>query len=234
MSGPPAILAADQLDQAAAALAAGHLVAVPTPRWYMLCAAAGNPAACEAIFTAKQRPASKPLLLAIDDRAGAVNLFRLGDAARVLIDQFWPGELALLLPWRDPDIRAAYPLIGAPALVQCPDGILGQLARHAGPITAASLSTSTPAAAGEEWPALTAGQAAAFIAATGAPVAAIIDGGICPHAHHLTIVDCTTVTTDDGQALGARIVREGTVHRRAIAAALRPALVQPGGDHHVV
>lgn len=232
----PALLTADQLDQAAAILAAGGLIAVPTPRWYMLCASADNPAACEAIFTAKQRPAGKPLLLAIGDRADAERLFRINDVGRALIEHLWPEELALLLPWRDAAARARYPMIGDPALVQCPDGLLGTVTRRAGPIAAASLSVSPPAAADDDWPALTPGQAEAFISAAGASVAAIIDGGICPHAHHLTIVDCTTDATGTRNAETdpgvARIVREGTVHRRAITAALalRP---RAGGDHHV-
>lgn len=233
MSGPyPAIWATDQLAEAAAALTAGHLVAVPTPRWYMLCAAADNPAACTEIFTAKRRPTGKPLLLVIGESTDAAHLCRISGPARALIDGLWPGELALRLPWRGPGIRTAYPAIGDPALLQCPSGVLGHLARLTGPLAASSLSISTSAAADDEWPALTVSEAAAFISATGAGVAAIIDGGICTHAHHLTVVDCPTTPHDtDAVTPAARIVREGTVHPRAITAAL--AHLSAGGDHRV-
>jgi L-threonylcarbamoyladenylate synthase len=225
----PAIWSSDQLPEAAAALAAGHLIAVPTPRWYMLCAAADNPAACSAVFAAKRRPAEKPLLLVIGYPGDAIRLCHVTAAARALIDSLWPGELALRLPWRNTSTRTTYPGIGDPALVQCAAGILGRLARISGPIAAASLSISAQAAVDDEWPALSTREAVAFIAATGAPVAGIIDGGICPHARHLTIVDCPTARD---AAPAAQIIREGTVHPRAITAALTTCLPD-GDDHHV-
>jgi tRNA A37 threonylcarbamoyladenosine synthetase subunit TsaC/SUA5/YrdC len=225
----PAIWNSDHLAEAAAALRAGHVIAVPTPRWYMLCAAADNPAACRAIFTAKRRPAEKPLLLVLGRPGDTERLCQANAEARALIDGLWPGELALRLPWRDMRTRAAYPAIGDPALVQCAGGVLGRLARRAGPIAAASLSISTPSAADDDRPALTLDEAGAFITATGAPVVGIIDGGICPHARHLTIVDCLTAR-DAGP--GAHIIREGTVHPRAITAALTTCLPD-GDDHHV-
>ncbi|MGW4412394.1 L-threonylcarbamoyladenylate synthase [Nonomuraea sp. NPDC004702] len=221
MNTVPMRLSSGDLEQAAAAVTAGQLVAVPTPRWYMLCAAAGDAAACSAIFTAKQRPSAKPLLLVIADPADAARLFTLSGAARALIGQLWPGELALHLPWRAAGVRAAYPAIGDPALLQCPAGVLGRLAELAGPLAAASLSVSTPATAADEWPALTAGEAEAFIAATGAPVAAIIDDGICPYGTHLTVVDCPADIPGGG--LDVQITRHGSVHPRAITAALTPS-----------
>ncbi|MFI6692957.1 hypothetical protein ACIBLA_14535 [Streptomyces sp. NPDC050433] len=50
------VLTPAQLPDAARLLAAGQMVAVPTPRWYMLCARAADPAATSAVFRAKQRP----------------------------------------------------------------------------------------------------------------------------------------------------------------------------------
>ncbi|GAB3971077.1 hypothetical protein GCM10029978_045580 [Actinoallomurus acanthiterrae] len=43
-------------------------------------------------------------------------------------------------------------------------------------------------------------------------VGVIVDGGVCPAANHMTIVDCFTPE--------ARLVRTGLVHQRAISAAL--------------
>lgn len=213
------VLTPDQLPDAARLLAAGQMVAVPTPRWYMLCARAADPAATNAVFRAKQRPTAKPLLLLLDSPGTAEALFDLSDDARLLAGGLWPGELALRLPWKLGAGTVA--AVGSPALVGCPDGILGRLVALAGePLAAAVCSISTPAASEKDHPALTTGQVAAFERATGAGIAAVVDDGICPHGRHMTIVDCPADAA-------ARLEREGTVHARAVEAALAPT----GGPH---
>ncbi|WP_329612565.1 Sua5/YciO/YrdC/YwlC family protein [Streptomyces brevispora] len=209
------VLTPAQLPDAARLLAAGKMVAVPTPRWYMLCARAADPAATSAVFQAKQRSGSKPLLLLLDSPAAAETLFDLSDDARLLTGGLWPGDLALRLPWK-PGVQPVA-AVGSPALVGCPDGILGQLvAQGDEPLAAAVCSVSTLAAGDADHPALTADQVIVFERTTGAGIAAVIDGGICPHGQHMTIVDCPA-----GSA--ARLYREGTVHARAVEAALTPA-----------
>ncbi|MFB6504258.1 L-threonylcarbamoyladenylate synthase [Streptomyces sp. NPDC002466] len=209
------VLTPDQLPDAARLLAAGKVVAVPTPRWYMLCARAADPAATSAVFRAKQRPATKPLLLLLDNPATTDALFDLSDDARLLTGGLWPGDLALRLPWK-PGVEPVA-AVGSPALVGCPDGVLGQLVALAGePLAAAVCSISTPTAGDEDHPALTAGQVVAFDRTTGAGITAVVDGGICPHGRHMTIVDCPA-------GAAARLHREGTVHARAVEAALAPA-----------
>ncbi|MDX2576701.1 MULTISPECIES: L-threonylcarbamoyladenylate synthase [Streptomyces] len=206
------ILTTTQLDTAAELLTSGAVVAVPTPRWYMLAARAADPAAAATILRIKQRPEHKPLLLLLDALPTAQARFLFSRDACALAQHLWPGEVALRLPWRADAARL--PAIGAPALVGCPDGILGQLLRLTGePLSAAACSISTPAATADDHPALTADHVAAFNAQTGGHIAAVVDGGICPHGRHMTIVDCP-----HGQS--ARLHREGTVHPRAIAAAL--------------
>ncbi|GAX56710.1 L-threonylcarbamoyladenylate synthase [Streptomyces olivochromogenes] len=213
------VLTPAQLPDAARFLAAGQMVAVPTPRWYMLCARAADPAATNAVFRAKQRPGTKPLLFLLDSSATAETLFDLSDDARLLVGGLWPGDLALRLPWV-PDVEPVA-AVGSPALVGCPGGVLGQLVALAGePLAAAVCSISTPAAGDEDHPALTAGQVVGFDRTTGAGIAAVVDGGICPHGRHMTIVDCPA-------GAAARLHREGTVHARAVEAALAPA----GGPH---
>ncbi|MFI1929251.1 L-threonylcarbamoyladenylate synthase [Streptomyces sp. NPDC020330] len=213
------VLTSDQLPAAARLLAAGQVVAVPTPRWYMLCARAADPAATDAVFRAKQRPGIKPLLLLLDSVVTAEDLFDLSADARLLAGALWPGDLALRLPWK-PDAKAVS-AVGSPALAGCPDGILGRLVALAGePLAAAVCSISTPAAGERDHPALTAAQVAAFERATKPGIAAVVDGGICPHGRHMTIVDCPA-------GAPARLEREGTVHARAVDA----ALTSPGGLH---
>lgn len=213
------VLTPDQLPAAARLLAAGRMVAVPTPRWYMLCAHAAKPAATDAVFRAKQRPTDKPLLLLLDSFITAEDLFDLSADARLLAGALWPGDLALRLPWKqDAETVAA---VGSPALAGCPDGILGRLVALAGePLAAAVCSISTPAAGERDHPALTAAQVVAFERTAGAGIAAVVDGGICPHGRHMTIVDCPA-------GAPARLDREGTVHARAVEA----ALTRQGGPH---
>lgn len=213
------VLTPDQLPDAVRLLAAGQVVAVPTPRWYMLCARASDPAATDAVFRAKQRPHTKPLLLLLDSPATATGLFDLSGDARLLAAALWPGDLALRLPWKPGAKTVA--AVGSPALAGCPDGILGRLVALAGePLAAAVCSISTPAAGERDHPALTAAQVATFERTTGAGIAAVVDGGICPHGRHMTIVDCPA-------GAPALLEREGTVHARAVEAALTP----PGGPH---
>ncbi|WP_424892251.1 L-threonylcarbamoyladenylate synthase [Streptomyces sp. XH2] len=217
------ILTPRHVGRAAALLSDGHLVAVPTARWYMLCARADQPAAVGEIFRAKQRPADKPLLLVLDTPARAQQLFQITDDARALMAGLWPGDLALRLPWQPGHAVPAG--IGAPALVGCPDGVLGHLADTTGaPLAASAVSISPPHASPDDHPALTTGDVAAFNTRTGAGIAAVIDGGICPLAQHMTIVDCTA----NGSA---RVHRHGTVHPRAIDAALTTGPTK--GDRHV-
>ncbi|MEV1040469.1 Sua5/YciO/YrdC/YwlC family protein [Streptomyces sp. NPDC050204] len=208
------------LDTAAGLLGDGALVAVPTPRWYMILARAADPHAVTAVFDIKQRPEHKPLLLLVDSLATAEQHFRFSRDAHALAHRLWPGELALHLPWRTGSGRL--PGIGAPALVSRPDGILGHLlSLVAEPVAAAACSISAAAATPDDHPALTAHQVAAFNTATGEHLAAVVDGGICPQGRHMTIVDCP-----DGEP--ARLHREGTVHSRAVTAALTEGVHRVG------
>lgn len=185
----------------------------------MLCVRAADPAATSAVSRSKQRPGTKPLLFLLDSPASSEALFDLSNDARLLTGGLWPGDLALRLPWK-PGVQPVA-AVGSPALVGCPDGILGHLVALAGePLAAAVCSISTPAAGDTDHPALTADQVVDFDRTTGAGIAAVVDGGICPHGRHMTIVDCPA-------GAAARLEREGTVHARAVEAALAPA----GGPH---
>ena len=83
---------------AADALRAGQLVALPTETVYGLGADALNPAAVRAIFAAKGRPADHPLIVHLPD---AEHLPRWASAipkeAIALARVFWPGPLTLIL-----------------------------------------------------------------------------------------------------------------------------------------
>ncbi|OHX11249.1 threonylcarbamoyl-AMP synthase [Chromobacterium sphagni] len=87
------------LDQAAALLRAGELVAVPTETVYGLAADATQPDAVAAIFRAKNRPADHPLIVHLP---GLEQLnewaARVPDCAWPVIERFWPGPLTLVVP----------------------------------------------------------------------------------------------------------------------------------------
>jgi L-threonylcarbamoyladenylate synthase len=92
------LLSDAQIEQAAAVLRRGGLVAFPTETVYGLGADASNPAALKKIFAAKGRPADHPLIVhvaeASDLRHWAADVPR---AAWLLAERFWPGPMTLVL-----------------------------------------------------------------------------------------------------------------------------------------
>lgn len=87
------------VQQAAARLAAGELVAFPTETVYGLGADAGDPAAVARIFAAKRRPADHPVIVHLAD-AGRIRAWarEVPPGAAALAAAFWPGPLTLILP----------------------------------------------------------------------------------------------------------------------------------------
>jgi L-threonylcarbamoyladenylate synthase len=87
------------IDDAAARLAAGALVAFPTETVYGLGADAGNAAAVRAIFAAKGRPADHPVIVHVGGAGELAHWARAVPAgARALAEAFWPGPLTLIVP----------------------------------------------------------------------------------------------------------------------------------------
>lgn len=210
------LISPDELDLAVQAIEAGKLVVVPTRRWYMICADAGDHDACARIYAGKGRPQSKSLAYVVPSLADAEDLFVMPPRALQLASAFWPGDLAMILRWRDLDRAQHHQPVGVPnALVTFDPGVLGQLAiRSRVPIASTTANKSDPTNA--VGPAITAAEVQNFVAGAGLEVEYCIDGGISPLGHHLTIVDCTDATE-------ATIVRSGVIHDRAINAALLAA-----------
>ena len=96
--------APDAVERAAALLAAGELVALPTETVYGLAADAAQPAALAAIFQAKERPLFDPLIVHLPDRGWLDRLTVLPRGGPALLeriaDAFWPGPLTVVLPRR--------------------------------------------------------------------------------------------------------------------------------------
>lgn len=134
---------AAELDEAARLLEAGHLVAFPTETVYGLGADAENPQAVARIFAAKGRPSNHPIIVHVVDGADISYWVRdVPDAARKLIDAFWPGPLTLILKRADhipADVAGGQDSVG----LRCPShpvaqALLSRFKRGRGGIAAPS------------------------------------------------------------------------------------------------
>ncbi len=185
------------IEQAAARLAAGSLVGMPTETVYGLAADAGNASAVSRIFTAKGRPSDHPLIVHIppadagDWRAAVAPLAHsVPDFALALMAAFWPGPLTLILP-RRPEVAAvaaggqdsvgvrcpSHPVAQALLVAARAQGVLGVAAPSANRF--GRVSPTTAAHVAEEFADLPEDELL------------ILDGGACPVGIESTIVDCS-------------------------------------------
>ncbi len=88
------------LAEAGRALRAGKLVAFPTETVYGLGGNAVDDRAVAAIFEAKARPSFNPLIVHLPDAAQVADHATASHTARLLMANFWPGALTLVLPRR--------------------------------------------------------------------------------------------------------------------------------------
>jgi L-threonylcarbamoyladenylate synthase len=102
-STPPNVIAVPavtgaQIDEAAALLDAGELVAFPTETVYGLGGDAESPQAVARIYAAKGRPHTHPVIVHLAPHGDPQYwVERLPADAQKLIDAFWPGPLTLIL-----------------------------------------------------------------------------------------------------------------------------------------
>lgn len=217
------LISVDSLDLAVQAIESGGIIALPTRRWYMICANARDREACDRIFAAKGRSRTKSLAYVIACRALAEEQFNMAPYAARLASALWPGDLAMLLPWRHSNVGHEHGSVGAfNALVTMDSGPLGELAlRSKAPIAATSANISNPQDTEAPGPAIMPSEVQQFVSEAAIDVAYCVDGGLSPLAQHLTIVD--------GTGREPVLVRSGAVHERAIRAAVAP---QPLGTSY--
>ncbi|WP_309051039.1 L-threonylcarbamoyladenylate synthase [Streptomyces sp.] len=92
---------ADGLTEAVAAVRRGELVVVPTDTVYGVAADAFDPKAVAALLAAKGRGRHKPSPVLVDSPDALRELAdEVPDAARALVDAFWPGGLTLVVRHR--------------------------------------------------------------------------------------------------------------------------------------
>ena len=189
------------IEEAAAVIRRGGLVAFPTETVYGLGADATNEAAVRGIFAAKGRPADNPLIVHVSSRAmlGRITC-SLPAPAEALMERFWPGPLTLVLRRNDrpaPTVSAGL----ATVAVRMPQNqiALALIDRADTPIAAPSANRSgrpSPSAA------------AHVFADLNGRIDMILDGGPTVIGIESTVLD---ITTDR-----PLILRPGWITREAI------------------
>jgi L-threonylcarbamoyladenylate synthase len=174
----------EAIEEAAALIKRGHLVAFPTDTLYGVGASIADPDAIDKLYLAKKRPRQKgiPILLASKKDVDSVATC-IPPEARTLIDKYWPGPLTLVLQKQSDLTSALTPNQGI--AVRVPDHVVARrLIRSAGGAIAASSANQS----GSD-PALTAAEA---LAALEGSIAAVLDGGAVRHGVASTILDFTS------------------------------------------
>jgi L-threonylcarbamoyladenylate synthase len=193
----------DALDEAAATLRRGGLVAFPTETVYGLGADARDPRAVERVFAVKGRPADNPLIVHLADASWLPRVVReVTPLAQELAARFWPGPLTLVLDAVDglPAITTGgHPTVG----VRVPDHPVAQRL-----IELADLPVAAPSANRSGRPSPT--TARHVVEDLGGDIDAVVDGGASIVGLESTVVD----------ARGPRpiVLREGAVTREELAA----------------
>jgi len=192
------------IHRAAAALADGDVVAVPTDTVYGLAVDPSQPEAVARLFALKGRPDDVPLpILVAGPEQVALVAGELDLAAAELAARFWPGPLTLVVP-RCPGFVVD---LGGPAAarqtvgVRRPDhALVVALCELLGPlaVTSANLHGSPPAT--------TAAEVEGAFAGSDQP-AVVLDGGTCAGAPS-TVVEC--------RGPASRCLREGALAWRVL------------------
>lgn len=149
----------------------GGVVALPTETVYGLAGDATDPTAVAAIYAAKRRPESNPLIVHVADTAAAAALVALGTTAARLAARFWPGPLTMVLPARSGSGIAPALTAGLGTLaVRVPSHPVMRdvLARLGRPLAAPSANASGG---------LSPTRAAHVLASLGGRIPLIVDGG---------------------------------------------------------
>jgi L-threonylcarbamoyladenylate synthase len=203
------------IDEAAAILRAGGLVAFPTETVYGLAGDATSDAAVAGIYAAKGRPSFNPLIAHVASFDAALEQGIFAAEARQLAEAFWPGPLTLVVPL-------------APGATVCPAARAGlQTIALRVPVHPVALALIT--AAERPLAAPSANRSGRMSPVTAAHVAEdfcgtidlVLDGGRCPVGLESTVIACL-----DGRP---HMLRPGAIARGDIEAVLGHALAESAG-----
>jgi L-threonylcarbamoyladenylate synthase len=196
-------LLAAAVEQAAAVLRAGQLVALPTETVYGLAANALDAAAVAKVFAVKGRPSNDPIIVHVASVQMARRCVAEWPAvAQKLADAFWPGPLTLVLPK-----AACVPSIitagGATVGVRWPSHPVIQAV-----IRACGFPLAAPSA--NRFAELSPTTAAHVRKSLGDRIPLIVDGGQTPVGIESTVLDLTERPP--------RLLRPGMIHAEALLA----------------
>ena len=176
---------AENITHAAALLAAGDVVVLPTETVYGLAADATRDEALARIYATKNRPQFNPLIVHVASLQAAENIALFTPLAQKLAQHFWPGPLTLVLPLQPHASISPLATAGLQTVaVRVPQSPIFQavLNEFGKPLAAPSANSS-----GQLSPTM-----AAHVAADlGDKVPLILDGGACPVGVESTIIDLT-------------------------------------------
>lgn len=180
------------VEEAAAALSRGELVAFPTDTVYGLAAGHDH---IRKLFVAKDRPKDKRIPVLLSDAVNLDASAMVTPAARALAQRFWPGPLSLVL---------VAPRRGTLAFRVPANDVARRLIAASGgglPVTSANRSGQPDARTAEEVMQQLEGR-----------VALVLDGGPTTGGVPSTVVDCTSDPI--------KILREGAISVGEIEEAL--------------
>lgn len=180
------------VEEAAAALGRGELVAFPTDTVYGLAAGHDH---VRKLFLAKDRPKDKRIPVLLSDASNLNASAMVTPAARVLAARFWPGPLSLVL---------VAPRRGTLAFRVPANDVARRLIAASGgglPVTSANRSGQGDTRTAQE-----------VMAQLDGRIGLVLDGGPTTGGVPSTVVDCTTEPI--------KILREGAITTAQIEEAL--------------
>ncbi len=227
----------DPLQPACEHLRAGGLVILPTDTVYGIGCEAADAGAVERLLAAKGRGRQMPPPVLVADPADLTGVVaQVPEAARALMEAFWPGPLTLVL---DADAALTWDLgeSGGSIAVRMPDHRLAlDLLRRSGPLAVSSANpTGAPPAtdAASAWaafPGRVRGADEEALSAQGAGALAsgdilLLDGGATPGP-----VPSTIVSLAGPCARAPRILRQGVLTQEDLERTAGIDLAGPAAD----
>ncbi|MEX1029467.1 MAG: L-threonylcarbamoyladenylate synthase [Paenibacillaceae bacterium] len=203
----------ETIDEAAALIRQGEVIAFPTETVYGLGADARSTAGVEKIFAAKGRPADNPLIVHISELAQLDELvLGYNETERRLMERLWPGPLALVLPARPGAVSPRVTAGLSTVAVRMPDHPLALRL-----ITAAGCPIAAPSANRSGRPSPTCAEH--VMTDMEGRIAGVLDGGATGIGLESTVIQVTA----DGRHI--HVLRPGGVTAHALRAAAPGATV---------
>ncbi len=198
-------LSSEILKTASDCIRSNGVLAVATESFYALAAGVKNLDAIQRVHTIKGDRNAKPILLLVSSKAQVFDLASaVPSIAEILIDQFWPGPLTLVLPAAPSLSMLLTGETGSIGVRQPNHSQLLQLLETTGPLTGTSANRSgmPPATTSKE-----------VMQEIGNEIDVILDSGPSPGGSPSTLLSLVD---------GIRLLRQGPVSAEMIQDALNP------------